>query len=170
MYRNYALGARIKAAMKATGFKTAKEFCEKHNIHYLTFAQHVQGRRQPNTEFLSLYANVFGVTSSWLETGEGNPFSHPKKTKQLLKISQTEIDKRLAMNKLMHNSLDIELLTKILKQVLSACNIKTKTSRPEQLAKAISYIYSDISEMSDNNATKEKLIKVALNTFFRNIK
>lgn len=169
MKRNYALGARIKAAMKAAGFKTAREFCEKYNIPYLTFAQHTQGRRHPTPNFLKLYSKTFGITTHWIETGEGSPLSNQKKAKQVLKLSQNEIDKRLKIDAFLQTTLDIALLTKILEQLLGT-QFKIKAKESEKLAKATSYIYNDISNMDEDPATKEKLVKVAVNTFLKNIK
>ncbi|MCW5588111.1 MAG: hypothetical protein KIT27_00475 [Legionellales bacterium] len=170
MKRDHALGARIKAAMKAAGFKTAKEFCEQYDIPYLTFAQHTQGRRHPTSDFLKLYSEAFGVTAHWIETGEGSPLSkaNQKKTKEILKLSEKEIDKRLKINELLQTALDTSLLSKILQQLFSK-KFQLKSKDAEKLAKAAAYIYSDISSMDEDQSTKEKLVQVAVNTFLKNI-
>ncbi len=169
MKRDHALGARIKAAMKAAGFKTAKEFCEKYDIPYLTFAQHTQGRRHPTSDFLKLYSEAFGVTIQWLETGEGNPLSTAKKsakTTKLLKLSSEEIDKRLQIDQHLHAALDIEILTEIVKQLLVQNNrIKAKDAEP--IAKATAFIYNDIATLKEDQETKIKMVKVAVKTFLR---
>jgi len=171
MKRDHALGARIKAAMKAAGFKTAKEFCEKYDIPYLTFAQHTQGRRHPNHEFLTLYSKAFGVTGQWLETGEGNPLASAKKSaksEKIIKLSSTEIDKRLQINQLLHTALDTELLTEIIKQLLVENN-RIKAKEAELIAKATAFIYNDIATLPEDNETKIKMVKVAVKTFLRHI-
>lgn len=166
MKRNQALGARIKAAMKAAGFKTAKEFCEKYDIPYLTFAQHTQGRRHPTSDFLKLYSEAFGVTAHWIETGEGSPLSNQKKAKQVLKLSQKEIDKRLQINQLLHTALDTELLTEIIKQLLVENNIM-KAKDAELIAKGTAFIYNDITTLKEEQETKFKMAKIAAQTFLR---
>src|SRR3989338_877800 len=95
MKRDYALGARIKAAMKAAGFATAGEFCKKHNVPYLTFAQHIQGRRNPAPDFLKLYSKTFGVKAQWIETGEGHPLNNHKqsKNKKIKEVFSHEMNK-----------------------------------------------------------------------------
>lgn len=44
---------RVKA-----GYKTAKEFCIKHEIPYTTYIQHENGSRQMTIELLDKYANL----------------------------------------------------------------------------------------------------------------
>ncbi len=172
MKKNHALGARIKAAMKAARFKTAKEFCEQYSIPYLTFAQHTQGRRHPTQDFLKLYSKAFGVTIQWLKTGEGNPLSTAKpfaKTTKILKLSAEEINKRLQIDQLLHAALDTELLAEIVKQLLVQNN-RVKAKEAELVAKATAFIYNDIATLQESQEIKIKMIKIAVNTFLRQIK
>jgi len=169
MKKNHALGARIKAAMKAARFKTAKEFCKKYHIPYLTFAQHTQGRRHPTQDFLTLYSKAFGVTIQWLETGEGNPLLNAKqsaKTAKVLKLSAEEINKRLQIDQLLHSALDTELLTEIIKQLLVENN-RIKVKKAEMTAKATAFIYNDIATLQESQETKIKMIQIAVKTFLR---
>jgi hypothetical protein len=167
-----ALGARIKVAMKAVGFKTAKEFCEKHNIPYLTFAQHTQGRRHPSQDFLALYSKVFGVNTHWLETGTGNPLAtskKPTKSAKIIKLSSKEIDKRLQIDQLTYKALDTTILAEIFKCLfLDKFSIKPKEA--ESMAKAAAFIYNDIVTLPEEQNTKIKMVQAAVRTFLRQIK
>lgn len=167
MKRDYALGARIKASMKAAGFNTAKEFCEQYQVPYLTLAQHIQGRRHPATEFLEKYSKAFGVSPEWLETGEGNPFMTAKKaSKDLQQSAQALMDKQLEINSRLHTALDIPLLTEIIQKLLiDSHSIKAKEA--EHLAKAVSCIYNDIISLPEDQEIKIKMAGVAVSTFIR---
>lgn len=169
MKRHIALGARIKAAMKAAGFQTAKAFCKQYHIPYLTFAQHAQGRRYPSEDFLVIYRDAFGVSIDWLKTGEGNPLTTQKKnakTAKILKFSSKAIEKRLQIGQLLHASLDIELFTEILKRLLME-NDKIKPKEAARIAKAAAFIYNDIITLNENQATKIKMVKIAAKTFLQ---
>lgn len=168
MKRNYALGARLKAAMKAAGFKTAKVFCEAYNIHYLTVAQHIQGRRHPSPEFLKLYSDAFGITTNWIETGKGNPFSNQKRTQQVLTLSEKEMDKRLKIDGLLQIIVDQSLLSKILEQLFKK-KFNLNTNDAKKFSKAASYIYSEIVNMDEDETSKDKFIEIAVNTFLNQI-
>lgn len=168
---NYALGARLKAAMKAASYSSAKEFCETIKIPYLTFAQHAQGRRHPTAELLKLYSDALGVTVQWLETGEGNPLANRKqstKSAKIVKLTSSEINKRFRLEQLLHVALDTSLLKEIIKKLLSA-KFALDQKEAEKLAKAISLIYNDISSMKEDDNTKQKMIQVAVNTFLQNM-
>ena len=98
--------------------------------------------------------------TQWLETGEGNSlFSSKKsaKTSKLLKLSSEEIDKRLQINQLLHAALDTELLTEIIKHLLVEDN-RIKAKEAELIAKATAFIYNDIATLSEDQATKIKMI------------
>jgi transcriptional regulator with XRE-family HTH domain len=69
------LGARIRAARKAAGFKTAKSFLKKHKVPASTYSQHESGARTPDDQALKFYAKVFEVDLNWLKTGKGQPFT-----------------------------------------------------------------------------------------------
>lgn len=160
MKKDYALGARIKAAMKAAGFATAKEFCEKHNIPYLTFAQHVQGRRMPTTDFLKLYSKSFGVTTQWLQSGEGHPITHNKrsKNKKIKDAFAHEISKH--QTELLLNS---ALLTTILEAVIK---LKLKyTLNEKKCADITTNLYTQIIKTTDEKSLQKNMVSTFIKTY-----
>ena len=167
--RDRAFGIRLKTAMKVAGYRSAKKFCEKHHMVYLTVAQHMQGTRFPTEDTLIKYSKLFGVSKEWLETGKGIPLSSLNKSKKILKISAAEIKKQVEINKHLREGLDVPILAEIIKNILSyKFSITEKTAL--QLAEAASYIYSDITDTDDDLVTKLQIVKPAVLTFLRTIK
>jgi transcriptional regulator with XRE-family HTH domain len=158
MKRNYAFGARIKASMKAAGFATAKEFCEKFNVPYLTFAQHTQGRRHPTSEFLKLYSKSFGVTEQWLETGEGHPLPNSKQSKN----KKIEDALEHEINKIQTDVLlSPELLMTILEEVIK---LKVKYQLSE---KKCAYIATNLYTQIIKTTREKSLQKNMVSTFIK---
>jgi|688.fasta_scaffold233453_2 hypothetical protein len=60
------IAKRLKNARIKAGYKTAKEFAIKHNIPYITYAQHESGKRRLNAKYIMEYSNLLGVKSNWL--------------------------------------------------------------------------------------------------------
>lgn len=160
MKRDYALGARIKAAMKAAGFATAREFCEKHHVPYLTFAQHIQGRRLPAPNFLKLYSKSFGVTEQWLEAGEGHPMSRSKgsKNKKIEDTFANEINKCQA-----DLILNAELLTAILEE---AIKLKLKYKLTEKKCASIATnLYTQVMKTTHEKSLQKNMVSAFIKTY-----
>ncbi len=160
--RDYELGSRIKAAMQAAGYKTAKSFAEKFNIPYLTVAQHLQGRRTPNEEFLKLYSKKFGVTMQWLETGEGNPLSNKNSQhKEKLETAfKTELDKRKLD---IDAGIDVNLLTIILEEI---AKIRKKYSLTEKKCAVITAnLYSQVFKTTQEVELQKNMVVAFVKTY-----
>lgn len=160
MKRDHALGARIKASMKAAGFTTAREFCEKFNVPYLTFAQHIQGRRHPTPNFLKLYSKAFAVTAQWLETGEGHPLTNHKqsKNKKIEEAFNHEINK--FQTDLMLNP---ELLTAILEEVIKL-KIKYRLNE-KKCAYIVTNLYTQIIKMTHEKSLQKNMVSAFIKTY-----
>lgn len=73
------IAERLEEARLAAGYKTAKEFAEKHGIPQPTYALHESGKRGLSRQFsdkdprptLVVYAEILGVRPSWLQFGQG---------------------------------------------------------------------------------------------------
>lgn len=65
------LGKRLQAARIAAGFKTARQFADKHRSNPSTLTRHESGERGFNRSTARHYAQEFGVSLAWLLTGEG---------------------------------------------------------------------------------------------------
>jgi transcriptional regulator with XRE-family HTH domain len=114
MVTTIRFGARLRAARKAAGFKTSKDFLKKYKVPASTYSQHESGSRSPNDTMLEFYSEVFGVNLNWLKTGDGKPYSRINIAKKTI-ISEELID--LNQAKIIH-PLNQKLLTKILEELL----------------------------------------------------
>lgn len=160
--RNYELGARIKAAMNAAGYKTAISFSKENDIPYLTFAQHLQGRRTPTEEFLKLYSKKFGVNIQWLSTGEGDPLSHKnaEQKHRLEKNFKTELDKRQLD---MDSGIDVHLLVIIFEGVAT---LRKKYQLNEKKCAVISAkLYSQVFTTTQDKELQKKVVSAFIKTY-----
>lgn len=80
------IGARLKAARKAAGYRSATAFAGKRDIPMSTYSQHEGGKRSMNAEALMYYAEQLGIQAGWLLSGQGTPFQAD--TKDVVRKSQ----------------------------------------------------------------------------------
>ena len=122
------LGARLRAARKAAGFKTSKAFLKKHKIPASTYSQHESGARMPDEETLTFYSKVFEVSLDWLSQGKGSPFSKPSNAKKNA-IEEELLDLSILKNKKNYSLyINQELLTVILSEIISFNEAKPSLS------------------------------------------
>lgn len=128
------LGARLRAARKAAGFKTSKEFLKKYKVPASTYSQHESGARVPNDESLEFYGRVFGVTYKWLKTGKGQPYKQ-------ISVGKKEImnEELIDLNK---GEIKQKILTSILEKLLKIHVPQLSTTFVKSISKkaAITYI------------------------------
>lgn len=62
---------RLRHARAVAGFRTAKEFAERHGIPQSTYALHETGARGLKPEIAERYGALLRVSAGWLLTGEG---------------------------------------------------------------------------------------------------
>lgn len=67
---NPAIGARLKAAREAAGFKTAIEFALQNGIPQPTYALHEGGRRGLKWDVAENYGELLGVEAAWIMSGK----------------------------------------------------------------------------------------------------
>jgi transcriptional regulator with XRE-family HTH domain len=135
MLKNIRLGARIRAARKAAGFKTSKQFTKNHKIPESTYSQHESGARYPNDEMLQFYCKIFEVNLNWLKTGNGNPYTQKNSRKNSI-ISDELIDLKKPNIK---NKIDQKLLERILIDLLREFDLN-------KIAKKAAEIYIEYSK------------------------
>jgi transcriptional regulator with XRE-family HTH domain len=110
------LGARLRAARKAAGFKTSREFVKKYKVPASTYSQHESGARSPDDDMLKFYSDTFGVNTVWLKSGKGQPYS---------RISAKKINimsEELIGLKHQISTINETLLTNILEEILKNHN------------------------------------------------
>ena len=64
------LGLRLRAARKAAGFKTAREFSHTQAIAQSTYGQYETGKRALNAEALVRFCRALNINAHWLLLGE----------------------------------------------------------------------------------------------------
>lgn len=146
------IGARIKAARQAAGYKSAQVFCKKHKIPYQTHSQHVRGTRKPTAEYLKNYSRWLNVKEHWLTTGEGEPFKQGnEKTdiKDNLAVLETKAARPQSVNSTIINK-------ELLKEILLA--LDTLNLKPSDMATASSEIYTDIVTTEPDTTLQIKMI------------
>jgi transcriptional regulator with XRE-family HTH domain len=65
------LGLRLRAARKAAGFKTAREFAYTHEIAQSTYSQYETGKRGFNAEAMVRFCRALNINAHWLLPGVG---------------------------------------------------------------------------------------------------
>lgn len=65
------MGERLRKARMAAGFKSAKAAADRMGISGSTYAAHENGQNEFDATAAAIYGRAFGVTASWLLTGEG---------------------------------------------------------------------------------------------------
>lgn len=118
------LGARLRAARKAAGFKTSKSLVRKHKIPASTYSQHESGSRTPDDDTLKFYSKIFSVNLDWLKDGKGLPYSASSlSAKNIIKeelLDLSSLKKSTTINE--------HLLTKILSEIFLEKNTQNITA------------------------------------------
>lgn len=154
------LGARLRAARKAAGFKTSKAFLNKYNIPASTYSQHESGSRIPDDETLKYYSKLFDVNFDWLKSGMGNPFSTSIPSKKNI-ISEELLDIKKTKEKKDKLFIDQKIFTKILESIIDT-QLQSKKNKPNPsiIVKDTFEIYSKV--MNSNKLSQLKIIKSEL--------
>ncbi|MCK4869950.1 MAG: helix-turn-helix transcriptional regulator [Gammaproteobacteria bacterium] len=85
------LGTRIRAARKALGYKTGRDFQRKLGfVERSLYYQWEIGRRIPSEEALKKISKICNVNYEWLVTGKGSPYKG-------VKISSSDAQKKEAL-------------------------------------------------------------------------
>lgn len=131
------LGARLRAARKAAGFKTSKSLVKKHKIPASTYSQHESGARTPDDDTLKFYSKIFSVNFDWLRDGKGLPYSTSSvSSKNIIKeelLDLSSLKKRKPINE--------RLLIQVLSDLLLANTKKITAQLIKKIVKDAVKIY-----------------------------
>ncbi|EKD72815.1 MAG: hypothetical protein ACD_45C00578G0002 [uncultured bacterium] len=131
------LGARIRAARKAAGFKTAKTFLKKHKVPASTYSQHESGARTPDDKALKFYSKVFDVGFDWLKNGKGHPYKKTDPAKKAIFAEES-----FEIKQINNKNLDIKLLTDIIEQLFKEAKIFHASKSAKGIANKVAKMYS----------------------------
>lgn len=174
------VGVRLKTARMAAGFKSAKEFCEKHNICSSTYSLHETGGRNLKPKIAQKYSDILEINVAWLLTGSGLPYK-AKKSIEDMTISDTEFSELLKYNGNKDTKAHLHYKNEILNNVnpLLLCKIisnMTDIMRDlsfhldlDQLSKKALEIYKDITSSNDNQEIQLSMVDLSITTFKRQL-
>lgn len=66
------IASRLRDARIDSGFKSAKDFANSHDIPASTYSQHETGKRSINAELILNYSKLLQINPYWLLTGKGS--------------------------------------------------------------------------------------------------
>ena len=147
------LGARLRAARKAAGFKTSKTFVLKHNIPASTYSQHESGSRIPDDESLKFYSKIFDVNFNWLKLGKGSPFQTYNSEKR-----QTISDELINLKKTRPIT-DVDLLATIFHELAEQHNTVMAFNKIKLLLATSLEIYQNILSSTRSKSMQATVLK-----------
>lgn len=80
------MGERIKALRKALGL-TQQQFADGMGVKRNTIAQYESGRNAPIDAVIILICRTYGVSETWLRTGEGEMFQPKSRNEELFEFT-----------------------------------------------------------------------------------
>ncbi len=156
------IARRLKAARKAAGYKTARDFGSSHSIPPSTYAQHETGKRSINAELIINYSELLQVNPYWLLTGSGEPYFGTINYEKKATISQENfsISQPFLQESNQSEIFNVALLKKILFLAKTLFNDKSIPLSYEELINYCFDIYNIISTLTANETEKEKIINL----------
>ena len=137
--RRLKAAGRLKAAIQAAGYLSARAFCEKNNLSEKTLYHYLSGERPLSKRVLHKYMPHLNVKDEWILVGD-------KKDTQLNQA----------------------LLEEVTQSVYSALQAANKLNI-RKLSKLITHVYSDILEVTENEQKWPELIQVSLKGYLHNL-
>lgn len=174
------IAKRLKEARIAAGYETARLFIEKYNLLQSTYSLHETGQRAIGTQAAIAYSQHLDIDLNWLLTGEGQgPLTKkvlPAQAKQKAtgapqdtqRLSEEDLKKMTLITQTKHcdmavKPIDYDLLSLITREVMKLYN--QDSTHSNEIAQAISGIYKNIEETTNDDAGKRLLIKPLINAY-----
>lgn len=156
---NLRIGARLRAARKAAGFKTSKSFLKKYNVPASTYSQHESGSRSPSNDMLLFYSKSFEVNLDWLKEGKGLPYNKPSKHRTEM-LSQDLVN----LNQYKKHSFHInaKLLSNILEKLIAREKSNISANKIKSISKKASTIYQKICSSDITDTIQNKAIRTLI--------
>jgi transcriptional regulator with XRE-family HTH domain len=163
------IAKRLKAARKAAGFKSAKDFAKTRSIPLSTYSQHETGKRSINAELIISYSSQFQVNPSWLLTGDGEPYFEDNQKDKIAIIDREifSISPKMQEKPNQYHHSDLELLKKILLMAGPFFEDKSIKLSYSELIHHCFEIYDSVSRLTADTEEKDKIINLTLSTLKR---
>lgn len=171
-------GIRLKTARMAAGYKSAKEFCDKHGVVHSTYSLHETGGRNLKPKIAQKYAELLNVNVTWLLTGSGSPYNSTIKDeplsqaefRELLKYSGNDkVKESLQYKNEFLNNVNPLVFCKIIINMIETIQELNFHLEAKQFARQAVEIYKDISLSSDDQETQLMMVNLSITTFKRKI-
>ncbi len=90
----------MRAARRAAGYSSARDFATRHEIPESTYSQHETGKRSLSVNMLLRYSEVLNANPGWLLTGVGVPY-HSEVNRQLTSQEDSDPTNRALANRML---------------------------------------------------------------------
>lgn len=171
-------GIRLKTARMAAGFKSAKEFCDKHEIPSSTYSLHETGGRNLKPKIAEKYSELLGINPAWLLTGTGSPYKTEAEDEplthdefmELLKYQGNDKVKRSLPYKNEYlNNVNTFVFCKIVVGMVETLQKLNFHLEINQITKKAVETYKDISLSSNDQEAQLTMVDLSITTFNRQI-
>jgi transcriptional regulator with XRE-family HTH domain len=160
------IAKRVRAARKAAGYKSAKEFANKYEIPLSTYSQHETGKRSINAELIINYSSYFTINPCWLLTGNGEPFfdedQNQKEKKAIIERETFSISHKVNDDNAKYNQVELGLMRKIFLAAEHLFADKSLNVSYTGLVNHCFEIYETVSTLAADKEEKEKIIHLTL--------
>ena len=158
------ISKRLRAARKAAGFKSAKEFAKAYDVPISTYSQHETGKRNISAELIVNYSDYFKINPYWLLTGNGEPFlsENQKDKKAIIERETFSISPHVSENDAKYHTADLALLQKILLAAEPLFKDESVKLSYSALIQFCFDIYDTVSTLTADTEEKDKIINLTL--------
>ncbi|MCM0751914.1 transcriptional regulator [Brucella pseudogrignonensis] len=140
------LGQRLTDVRKALGYETRAPFAELLSIPLETLGGYERGIREPDSNYMAMYHDRFGIDLTWLLTGGGEMFADLSKAP----ASSRAINKRL-MHKL------ARLAREVRKELGAGVHGETITEDAADLYNELLTLVNGVNDMEEVEVTLPRL-------------
>jgi transcriptional regulator with XRE-family HTH domain len=163
------LSKRLRAARKAAGFKSAKEFAKEYGVPVSTYSQHETGKRSISSDLIMDYSAYFKIKPCWLLTGEGEPFlvEGQKDKKAIIAREVFSISPNVNENHIKYQHIDLALLKRILLAAETLFEDESVKLSYSGLIHHCFDIYDTVSTLNADAEEKDKIINLTLSSIKR---
>jgi len=140
------LGQRLTDARKALGYETRAPFAELLGLPLETLGGYERGVREPDSSFMAMYHERFGINLTWLITGHGEMFADPAKAPARSRIVNKQLMHKLA-----------RLAREARKEIGGGMHGETITEDAADLYNELLTLVNNIDDMEEVEATLPRL-------------
>lgn len=163
------IAKRLRAARKAAGYKSAKDFANRQNMPASTYSQHETGKRSINAELIINYSSILKVDPSWMLTGNGDPFfgAIDQEKKVIIEQESFSLSQQHSEKSGTYKLIDTDLLKSVLFAVAPLLDDKSINLSYQELITYCFDVYDIVSTLTADSTEKEKIINLTISSLKR---